>query len=216
MLPNGLSASASFWVIYVFGILKPPEFDVVKVIHVIKGTDADPALAECLIGGGHDGLFHVVEEDLNCAFTGIALNLDLMPLVVPRHLVLVVGKCFPGGAIDDHDLTAVRIGTGAEVDVVKVRGVLVVEEDTTVAMVAGVFGASNPKGKNKVTELHVLDEGDMEGTAHLWFVIVFARINPEDLVPLDIPVGPPLGVGGFPAFDALFKIFAEDEREVGL
>lgn len=68
-----------------------PELDVIKVIHVIKGTDADASLAKGLVNNAHVRLGHVIEEDLNLAALCVAHHLDLMPSAVfPGRLILVL------------------------------------------------------------------------------------------------------------------------------
>jgi hypothetical protein len=74
--------------------LTAPEFDVVKIVHLVERADSNPAIPEGLVGGGHDGLLHIIEEDLDHSFRGIALNHDLVPIIVPGNWGLVLGE-FP-------------------------------------------------------------------------------------------------------------------------
>ena len=68
-----------------------PDLNVIKVIHVIKGTDADASLAEGLVNNAHVRLGHVIKEDLNLAALCVAHHLDLMPSAVfPGRLIRVL------------------------------------------------------------------------------------------------------------------------------
>ena len=195
--------------------LPPPKFDIVEVVHIVEGTNANPAFAESLVTGGHDGLLHVVEEDFDRALLGVALYLDLMPLVGPRNLIFVFSECLSRCAIDDHDLTAVRIRTCAEMDVVEMGWVLMVEKDAAVAMVSGVLRTADAEGEDEVAQLDVLDQGDVVWAAHLGLVIVLAGIDSEDVVLLHLAMSPTFWICQIPTFESFFEVFAEDKREVG-
>lgn len=139
-----------------------------------------------------------------------------MPLVVPRDVIFVFSNGFAWRAVHDHDLSAVGIGAGTEMDVVEMGRVLVVEEDTAVAMVSSVFCTADTEGDDEVAELDVLDQSDVIRAANLGLIVVFSRVDSEDVVLLNLAVGPALLVGGFPAFETFFEVFTEDEWEFGL
>lgn len=139
-----------------------------------------------------------------------------MPFVVPRDVVFVLSEGFAWSAVHDHDLSAVGVGAGAEMDVVEMGRVLVVEEDTAVAMISGIFRTPDTEGEGEVAEIEVLDQGDVIRAANLGLVVVFSSVDSEDVVLLNLAVGPALLVGGFPAFETLFEVFTEDEWEFGL
>jgi hypothetical protein len=97
-------------------------------------------------------------------------------------------------------------------DIVKVSGILMVEKDAAIPVVSGVFRTPHAEGENKVAQFDILDQGDVVGATDLGFVAVFARVDPENLVSVDLAMGPTFRVGEVPAFSPLFKIFAENER----
>lgn len=55
----------------------------------------------------------------------------------------------------------------------------------------------------------------MIGAAHLGLVVVFARVDSEDLVSLHLAVGPAFGVRKLPAIESIFEVFTEDKRKFG-
>ena len=125
------------------------EDDVVEITHVVKGSDSDLAPGEGLVDGGLDGLRHVVEVDLDLTALHVAHDLEVVELaVLPGDAFLDHGEIGARGLVDDEDLTRILIGDFAEVEVVIVGGVLVVEEESEVAVAAGGLRGLNARGEH--------------------------------------------------------------------
>ena len=134
-----------------------------------------------------------------------------MPIARPGNLVLVLSDRFARGAVDDHDLPTVGIGLRAEVDIVEVRRILMVEEDAAVAMIASVLRAADAEGENEVTEFDILDESDVVGATNLGLVVVLPRVDAKDVVPVYFAMCPSIRVGQVPALEPVLEVFAKDE-----
>ena len=156
--------------------------------------------------------FHVIEEDFDATFGGVAHDLDLMPAIGPGDRLGVLGNGTTWGVLNDHDLTASGVWLGPEVGVVEVGGVLMIEDDAAVAMVAGVLGAADFEGEGKVSDGEIFEQSDVEGAAVGGLVVALAAVDAEDGVAIHHPVRPAFFVGDFPVVAAFLKVFGEKQR----
>ena len=102
---------------------------------VVEGADAEPAVGEGPIVSGHSWRFHVVEVNLDQAILDRADDPDMVPAVGPgRSSGPLLGDRDAGLAVDLEDAIGSRIGLLAQMDVVEVAGILVVEEQAEVAV----------------------------------------------------------------------------------
>ena len=136
-----------------------------------------------------------------------------MPVVGPRHVLRVLGDRGARRVFHDHDLAAVWVRLCAEVGVVEIGGVLMVEDDAAVAVVARVLRAADFEGEHEVRDAHVFDQSDVQGAAKRRLVGALALVDAEDGIPVHHAMRPARRVHDVPAVKALFKVLAEDERQ---
>ena len=96
--------------------------------------------------------------------------------------------------------------------VVEVGGVLVIEDDAAVAVIAGVLGAAHLEGEHEVRCGHILDQGNVQRAAERRLVGALAAVDAEDAIPRHHAVCPARLVRDLPAVTPFFKILAEDQR----
>ena len=147
--------------------LAAPDANGREVVHVVERPDPDAAAGEGPVGCLHQRRLEVVEVDGDPAGGHVADEPDGVPLVVPGHGLLVLRQRPAGSAVDDHDLAAGRVGLGSQVHVVKVLGILLVEEHAAVAVVARVPRALHLERDHGVGEFQPLDQRDVVGAADL-------------------------------------------------
>ena len=83
-----------------------------------------------------------------------------------------------------------RVRTCAKVHVVKILRTLPIEEYAAIAMTAGILGALHAKGQNEIRHLHVLDERNVPGAAHLGLVVAVAAVDAEHRIALHLAMRP--------------------------
>ena len=191
------------------------QLDVVKIIHVIKRTNANATLAKSLVHDLHVRIFHVVEINFNRALGGISHQLHLMPgFILPRRLVFIFGHGFPRSVLHDHDLATVRIRAGAQMHIIEIMWILIVEKHAAVAMIARVLGAAHTKCDHKVSHLHVPDQGDVIRAAHPGLVIILSTIDSKDVVASHLTMRPAFLISRLPSLVPLLKVLLKNQREI--
>ena len=90
--------------------------------------------------------------------------------------------------------------------------ILMAKEGTTIAVVAGIFGASNFENQNEVGELYVLDQSDVVWAAYFGLVVANAFVESKGFLAIFLMERPRCIVGSFPIVASLFKVVAEDQR----
>ncbi len=133
-----------------------------------------------------------------------------MPFVVPWNGVLILSQWSPGLSVDDHDLTAGRIGLGPKMHIIEMLFVLITKEHTAVAMVTSILRTSNPKRYLHVARRKVFDQSDVMRTTHLGLIIADAFIEPESTVSILLENLPRRVVGSLPSRSTLLEILLED------
>jgi hypothetical protein len=189
------------------------EGEVVEVASVVEGTDADLSPGEGFIGGGFDGLFHVIEKDVDAPGFDIADDFEFVPLAVfPGDAIFALGDGCSRRVVDDEDLAGVGVGLFAEVDVVEFGGALVVEEEAEVAVAAGGLRGLDAGGELKGADEDVLAEGNAVWAA-VGRVVVGLAEKFVDLVVVDGGEFPLVGVGGLPFGEVAGEVLGEEDWE---
>lgn len=185
--------------------------NVVKLVQVIEGTDADPSGTESFVRDFHVWLTHVIEVDLDRSFVDISLQSNRMPLIIPRCSSFVPGERQSRRILHDHDLTAVRVRLCTKVDIVKVGRILKAKKDTTIAMVARILRASDLEGDVEVPQLEILDQRNMSRAANRRLVVACSLRNLKRCARPSIIELPCRGIEYLPPLQSGFKVFFKND-----
>jgi hypothetical protein len=118
-----------------FPALFAPDPDLIEHARVVERSDAEPAVTEGLVVGGHHRGLHVVEVNLDKTVMHISDNADMVPSVGPRgSLGPLLGDRDPGLSIDQKDAVGGIIGLLAEMNIIKMTRILMAEKQADVAV----------------------------------------------------------------------------------
>ena len=191
----------------------PAKDNVIKIALIIKGTNADLSPGKGLVDGRFHGFLHIIEVDVDCSSLDIPYDLEVMELsVFPWNPLLGKNEVFPGSLIDDEDLAGVRVGLFAEVEVIKVGRIRVLEEEAEVTMPSRGLGGLDPGGENEGAHDFVLEQSNAVGAAKGGAI----SGDSEELVDLVAIHGgkfPLTIIGGLPCAGILGEVFLVDHGE---
>ena len=110
-------------------LLRHIDPDIVEVADVIEGAEADSSFAEGLVRCSHDRRFQIVEINRDLSAVGVANDTGLMPAVRPGGSCRgLCGDLFASIGVHYKDLIRMIISLLAEVHVIKMRVILIAEE----------------------------------------------------------------------------------------
>ena len=191
----------------------PAKDNVIKIALIIKGTNADLSPGKGLVDGRFHGLLHIIEINVDFSSLDIPYDLEVMELsVFPWNPLLGKNEVFPGSLIDDEDLAGVRVGLFAEVEVIKVGRILVIEEEAEVTMPSRGLGGLDPGGENEGAHDFVFEQSNTVGAAKGGAI----SGDSEELVDLVAIHGgkfPLTIIGGLPCAGILGEVFLVDHGE---
>ena len=88
--------------------------------------------------------------------------------------------------------------------------ILIIEKDTTVAMIASIFRAADPKLNCTIRQLETFNQRNVQGTAMRRVVLALASGDLERPIAVFLCNSPSLGVENLPSICTPFKVFFED------
>ena len=186
------------------------DLQIVKLILVVKGPDPKPPDSKGRVGRLHQRPLHVVEVNLDQSALQATHQFDTMPSIVPWHRAFVLGQRTTRLTVDNHDLTAGRIGLGPKMHIVKMLGILIAKKHTAIPMIACVERAADPKRDRYIPSRYPLDQRDVVRTAHLGLIIADPLVEPKRRIPILVENRPRPLVGCLPTLLALREVVLED------
>jgi len=185
------------------------DHDVIKIVHVVKRTDAHASSAEGSIDHRQMRFGHVIKVDVDLPALHIAFDTNGVPIIRPRNSLFILGHGSTRGIVDNHDLTTCRVRSCSQVNVVKLFGVLVSKEHAAISVISSIFGAAHPKRHFKASEFKIFDQSDVPRTPDGWFIGAFPLGDSQRVIARVVEDLPRVRVHNFPAINSFFKIFRE-------
>ncbi len=193
--------------------LNPTKDDIIKISFVVKGSDADLAPGKGLVDRRLHWFLHIVEVNVDFSGFDIPYDFEVMKLaILPRNSLLGENKVFPGGLVHDEYLARVWVRLLAEVEVVKVGRILIIEEEAKVTVPSGCLCGLDPGSKNEGAHDLVFEESNAVGAAKGGPIFGNSE-KLEDLVAIDGSQFPFSVVSGLPCAGILGEVFLVDHWE---
>src|SRR5439155_3964358 len=132
------------------------------------------------------------------------------PLIIPVRARRRLGRdLLPGRSVDDEDLISVVVHLLAEVDVVKVRGILIAEKQTDIAMRIVAGRAADLHLQDEIADGDVFPEREVQRAPVRWLIVALLELA-IDFAALRLNSLPCFWIGRLPVIGTVFEIILED------